>query len=228
MKGREGQLKLFSLLVVLCGAVLAARGQDTYKPASAFDWKIAQRLDSGRVVIMLTDEDAVITSAERDALEPVMPKPAKEFLAVFLEGVRPLSAEIGRRLTKNTVTPGDRWAIDAGRGGWFETSVDGFVLAGAGCSETTAVMASIDADKAAAFSSVKEKYFPARAMSGWAPAAKNTSVGPTSTATAWLKSWCSTTTTKASRSKPRSTRPRARAAPRSSRNSAPAVSKLRE
>jgi hypothetical protein len=159
-----------------CGAALASPGQDTYKPASAFEWKIAQRLDSGRVVIMLTDEDAAITNIEHDALEPMIPKPAGEFLADFLDGIRPLPPEMGRRLTKSTVAVGDRWAIDAGRGGWFNTSIDGFVLNG-GCSETAAVVASISRDKLAAFSSVRDKYFPAHATSGWTPPAKTSSVG---------------------------------------------------
>jgi hypothetical protein len=171
-------MKLSFLLVLVCGCgVLAAHRQGAHKPASAFEWKIAQRLDSGRVVIMLTDEDAAITNVEHDALDPMIPKPAGEFLASFLDGLRPLPADMGRRLTKSAVAVGDRWAIDAGRGGWFDTSIDGFVLNG-GCSETAAVMASISPDKLAEFSSVKDKYFPAHTTSGWAPPARATAVGP--------------------------------------------------
>jgi len=171
-------MKAFCISLLLSCAAAGAARQTAFKPASSYQWKIAQRLDSGRVVIMLTDEDAIIPTAEHEALAPVMPKPAPEFLAVFLEGVRPLPVEMGRRLTKNATAPGDRWAIDAGRAGWFETSVDGFVLAGGGCSEFAAAMASIEPAKLAAFSKVREKYFPARLVSGWAPPAAATAVGP--------------------------------------------------
>lgn len=172
-------MKLLSAAVIACcGVVMTAHAQVAYKTAKDFDWKIAQRLDSGRVVIMLTEDEASITVEEHATLEPEIPKPAKEFLAVFLSGLRPLSEALGRRSLKNTVALGDRWAIDAGRAGWFETSVDGFVLADEGCSEVPAVAARVTEERIPAFAKVREKYFPARAIPGWSLPAKTTSVGP--------------------------------------------------
>lgn len=165
-------------LVVCGGAVLAAGEQGPYKRTQDFDWKIAQRFDDGRVVIMLSSDDARITGDERaTVLGTQFEKPAPAFLAKFLDGLTRADADWGRRVTGSTAKAGDRWAIDAGRAGWFETSVDGYVLDGGGCQDIAAMMATVAAN-ADSFGRVKEKYFPARAMSGWTLPPGVTRVGP--------------------------------------------------
>lgn len=166
------------LLVFICGtALLASPGQEPYKHVQDYDWRIAQRLDSGRVVIMLTDQEAKMTDAEGAALAPLMPKPASDFLAKFVSGARPISVDAGRRWTNTTIGPGDKWMIDGGRFGWFESSIDEFVLTDEGCSEIAAATARVSSNALPAFAKVRAKYFPARAVSGWAPPTKTTSVG---------------------------------------------------
>jgi hypothetical protein len=150
---------------MISGSILAAGTQT----APASEWRIAQRLDSGRVIVMLTSDEASITPEERDPLGPSLPKPSDEFLASFFEGVRWIPAPLGRRLTKSTAALGDRWALDGGRAGWFETSVNDFVLTSAGCFDVGAMMASVASSQRDAFSRVRGKYFVMRPMAGWSP-----------------------------------------------------------
>lgn len=168
-------MKTLCIAVFVCaGAALAAHGQGTSKRTQDFEWKIAQRLDDGRVVIMLGD-DVDLSRTEVSAV--VGERMPGNHLARFLGDVSRAPAEWVRQMTGSTIKIGDRWAIDAGRSGWFSAAVDDFVVTPS-CFFGAASALSIDAGQRQSFSRVKEKYFPAHTLDGWTPPSPPARVGP--------------------------------------------------
>lgn len=172
-------MKTFCIAVFVCaGAVLAAHGQITSKRTEDYDWKIAQRFDDGRVVIRLSGDDAPMAGVDRTTvLGSALETPPPTFRAKYLDSLVRADADWVRRVTGSRTKAGDRWAIDAGRAGWFETSIDEFVVDSSGCQEPAAVVATVNANRAS-FGRVKEKYFPARMIGDWTPPPATTRVGP--------------------------------------------------
>jgi hypothetical protein len=158
--------------------VLVAQERQPGGRAPLLDWKIAQRLDAGRVVIMLSSDDVELKS--RTEVNAVVGErlPGKP-LAGFLGDVSKAPPEWVRATTGVNANAGDKWAIDGGRAGWFTATVDGFVVTPS-CQFAGAVNAEVDGERRDVFERVREKYFPARALSGWTPETRATRVGPIS------------------------------------------------
>lgn len=156
---------------------IPAASQDSAPPTRGpvYAWKIAQRLDDGRVVVMLSkDEPEDMTMKQVEAIGPEI-GPA---FARFLTGAREAPAEWVRKETGQDIPIGDRWMVDAGRRGWFSASIERHLLTSVGCGASGAVVAKVSDSQLPVFSKVSEKYFAARALDSWTPPDKPTSVGP--------------------------------------------------
>lgn len=173
-------MKAFCFCAFVCTAAAGLlASQDTRKRTEDFDWKIAQRFDDGRVVIMLTSDEKPMTSGELSAVTgPKFDKPTEMFLAKSLGGMVRANGDWVRSVTGNSAKPGDLWAIDAGRAGWFTTSVGESVLATSHCQALPAMLASVDPSQHESFARIREKYFPAHSIGSWTPPDRASRVGP--------------------------------------------------
>lgn len=162
--------------VATCVATLAAvQVPDQPYRSQSYPWKIAQRLDSGRIVVMLSsDDDYDLTEKDKatfgDDLGPAA--------ARFLIGTHIAPMEWVHRVTGSDARIGDAWEVDGGRFGWFSASIEQGVTTMAGCGANGALLARVNADRQPAFSAISDKYFLARPHEGWSRPDRTTAVGP--------------------------------------------------
>ena len=148
---------------IVCATVLAAHGQETYRRTQDLEWKIAHRMDDGRMVVTLRDGADVSASEREVMLGAEFSKPT----ARYIDRLWHAPVEWVQRSTGTTMKRGDALVVDAGRAGWVDASVEEFVFAGAGCDGAGGILAAVAPSQAASFSKVKERYFPVRAAAGW-------------------------------------------------------------
>lgn len=166
---------LFSVFPYLSLAAVFAGGQSTYVRTQDRDWKIAQRLNDDRMVVILTSDDAALSDAERrSVIGPEFSKPS----ARYIDRLWRASDEWVRRSTGSTLKRKDALVIDGGRAGWFDARVDDFVFGAVGCGGGGGILAGVVPERREAFSHLKEKYFPVRGAAGWTQPTAASLVGP--------------------------------------------------
>jgi hypothetical protein len=164
------------IATVACAATIGASpirhvGQS---PIERPEWRIAQRFDDTRVVVLMNGNQLYLPRRGPGSLDSSTLTGRAMYLGSVVEIPEARVAEI----VQGRASIGDRWQLDAGRYGVFALTVERLVIGTAECGEGWGVMLVGSADDAARLSRIREKYFVARPASEIPVTAPASAVGP--------------------------------------------------
>ena len=173
-KSRRTVALLASVATAACVVTTGASAIYTSQTVDPPEWRIAQRFDDTRVVVLMNGNQLYLPQTGPGSRDSSTLKGRAMYLGSVLEIPAPRVAEI----VQGRASVGDRWQLDAGRHGVFALTVERLVIGQAECGEGWGVMLAASAADAARLTRIREKYFIARRASEGPLTAAVSAVGP--------------------------------------------------